>query len=513
MSTVAKGVVAHANLGGTVHQRPNVVVRFWRGELGLSLALNVSGLVTCVGLVVAGALNHELVADWPLVAPLIITVTAPMVMICAIACSTVSTWRAAMRRSVGETRGKLILVGCAKWWMSLVAIVGVCFLLESLGQTLRVRWPDVRYPFRAELTADGTALIVTGRLNFGSASMVRRSLDQAPRVQALILESDGGSLVEGLKIGKLVQNRELDTDVKTWCASACTFAYLAGKRRYATRTALFGFHLGNFSGGATAQENGNKTILEIYRDIGISEAFVQRVAATPQTTMWYPTHAELVANHIITDFKEVSESQFRSKRDVERIVSESVPLNALETRWPGTIELATAAAWEEHQRGASDAEVVSAIQRIGSTRSSDLLLYVSDELLEEYLQLFVDQLEVARSVSATSCSRFVAGTVDVMQVLSPDLIQREQAWLLKAVSASSTGPRQPIDRTRYTEVRNQVLLSMPSDLAAAFVADHSAYLGESRLYCDGLIAFYEEVNRLPTGLRVLMFRGMVQERE
>lgn len=65
------------------------------------------------------------------------------------------------------------------------------------------------------------------------------------------LNSPGGSLLEGMKIGNVIRDAELETLVSRGdeCASACALAFLGGTRRYATGTGIgrrmeFGASLG-----------------------------------------------------------------------------------------------------------------------------------------------------------------------------------------------------------------------------------------------------------------------------
>lgn len=62
-----------------------------------------------------------------------------------------------------------------------------------------------------------------------------------PRVR-LYLESDGGNLIEAMKIGRLVRSEMIETviDVDKSCSSACVFVFAAGVER----TMLYGAELG-----------------------------------------------------------------------------------------------------------------------------------------------------------------------------------------------------------------------------------------------------------------------------
>lgn len=81
---------------------------------------------------------------------------------------------------------------------------------------------------------------------------------------AVLLESPGGSLLDGLVIGRAVRAGGFSTGVapETACASACALVWLAGTTRYMDPTALVGFH------AAYVEENGRLSSISItlFRD-------------------------------------------------------------------------------------------------------------------------------------------------------------------------------------------------------------------------------------------------------
>ncbi|MGL4311011.1 MAG: hypothetical protein ACRCSU_11040 [Paracoccaceae bacterium] len=88
-----------------------------------------------------------------------------------------------------------------------------------------------------------TVVLVTGEIVPGDAAKfaeVTRDLGAA----AIVLESPGGNLMEGLTIGTAIRDRGFGTGVApdTDCASACALAWIAGMERFMDPTALIGFH-------------------------------------------------------------------------------------------------------------------------------------------------------------------------------------------------------------------------------------------------------------------------------
>ena len=95
-------------------------------------------------------------------------------------------------------------------------------------------------------------------------------------------------------MAELVQKRHLNTGVQDNCVCACTLIFLAGAERELTEDAELGFH--QFSSDGTRDIEQQATIQQMresYRAFGVREWFIDHVAATPPTSMWYPTRDEL----------------------------------------------------------------------------------------------------------------------------------------------------------------------------------------------------------------------------
>jgi len=72
------------------------------------------------------------------------------------------------------------------------------------------------------------------------------------------LESDGGSLLAGIRIGETIRLRGFVTVVPNGarCASACAIAWLGGAQRFMGEQALIGFHAAYRKETTGASESG-----------------------------------------------------------------------------------------------------------------------------------------------------------------------------------------------------------------------------------------------------------------
>jgi hypothetical protein len=156
---------------------------------------------------------------------------------------------------------------------------------------------------------DKRTLLLDGRIVLGTLSAVKELLDEFPEVRFLALNSPGGSVIEGLSIAKLVEERGITTLVTEGhsCFSSCSFIFLAGSARY-VRGGQLGVHQFTGSGDeAIAQE----LVAEIYDtllEFGISTHVMSRMFRTPSDQIYVFTEEELVTFEINRHTKPVTQA-------------------------------------------------------------------------------------------------------------------------------------------------------------------------------------------------------------
>lgn len=155
---------------------------------------------------------------------------------------------------------------------------------------------------RITLSRDGRTVTVSGNLTAGTADRLAAIAATAPNLAVIALDSPGGRMFEGQRMAELIQARGLDTQVDDHCASACTIALIAGRRRIAGPGAQIGFHQPTFPG----VEEADRALMiadmrQLYSAGGISSRFLDRVMRVAPDDMWYPTPEELIAAHVITE--------------------------------------------------------------------------------------------------------------------------------------------------------------------------------------------------------------------
>jgi len=97
-----------------------------------------------------------------------------------------------------------------------------------------------------ELHQSGQLLRLSGELKRNDARSFRELMERdGGRVHTIYLDSPGGSLADGLRIGELIRARNLATRVpaKAECASACVFILAGGRVREVEQGGKVGVHM------------------------------------------------------------------------------------------------------------------------------------------------------------------------------------------------------------------------------------------------------------------------------
>lgn len=285
----------------------NYLVRHWRGALSLPKAYWLNGVLlgAIVSFAVPPLINilHEAVGSLQVSAILWFAFIAFFLAFWT--WTQVGIWRSAGHHA---DRG-----GSDGWAIAarfMVAISAIGLLAQTYGLTqqgaefagLAFGRDPLGDDARIALSRDGRTLAVTGNLTAGTAGRLAAAAAEAPNLAVIALDSPGGRMFEGQQIARLIRERGLDTLVDEQCASACTFALIAGRRRTAGPSAAIGFHQPTFPGLAPQ----DRTLMiadmrRLYREGGVSGTFLERVLRVAPDDMWYPTQEELIAARVITD--------------------------------------------------------------------------------------------------------------------------------------------------------------------------------------------------------------------
>jgi hypothetical protein len=274
----------------------------WRGELPLVVAVTVStalvwGLVQAVRFVERFFPNTE--SPWIAAA---LWLAEVIVLVAGVGWWGLGVQRAAVR-STEHGGSSLVAV--------LTGVVGYgAFIWIGLFwfNSARHVWPDVKATLSGQLQPAAVALerpdvlAVQGDLEFGSMRAAREALAANPAVRTVRLESRGGRVDEGLALGRLIADRNLDTLVTGECSSACATAFAGGNRRLIGPAARIGLHSAGGAGiSGEHVDTANRRSDEFMAARGVDARVLAQGAATGHDSIWFPAHGVLLAAALATD--------------------------------------------------------------------------------------------------------------------------------------------------------------------------------------------------------------------
>jgi hypothetical protein len=154
---------------------------------------------------------------------------------------------------------------------------------------------------------DGRRIHLEGPLDFGITEALSAMLRDHPGIRSIILESEGGQIYEGRGLALLIDRYGLDTYAFEDCSSACTTAFIGGRRRYLGPRARLGFHRYRLDSGKALQYHKYHDMdaehakdMQMFRAKKIKQDFIDRVFRTPHDRMWYPDAGTLIGAGVAT---------------------------------------------------------------------------------------------------------------------------------------------------------------------------------------------------------------------
>jgi len=171
----------------------------------------------------------------------------------------------------------------------------------QVNQRLKNRSPLSDYTL--SVSDDGTRVHLNGDLRIGITEELARVLGQHTRVGTIVLTSNGGRVIEGRGLARLIGEKRLHTHVPDMCKSACTTAFIGGVNRTLGPQGKLGFH--QFSLDAVypslyvnAKEEQNID-LAFYARQKIDPGFLEKIFQTSSADMWFPHFRELLAAGVV----------------------------------------------------------------------------------------------------------------------------------------------------------------------------------------------------------------------
>jgi hypothetical protein len=511
----------------TQEPRRNYFARHWRGELSLLVSYWINGILAGLAAVlVVAAINtsvdfkDDFQPGVALSAEILIWATTSLIALWRL----VGVWRSATnyQRALkifwGTVAKVLVVVGVVEALASF-ALVGAPQIYE-LYKIFRGDEEIGGYAFR--VLRDGRELEFSGGITFGAAKDFQRFLDAMPAVQIVHLNSPGGRIAEAERIGRLISARKLSTYVVGNCLSACTTIFLSGRERLISAQGRLGFHQPDFP-GLTGEERLNLIANEELRlrRLGVSAAFAHRANLAPPNDMWFPTVAELIAEHVAT--RVVNSLDFAlSDIDVTDLTHEGLrsqlmddPMYAqIRKYFPDHYARIVDAYEDGLKRGASGTELLEALKTPVTSAFFAMLPYARDEDVLAIMHFFVTNASKMRATDPSDCYYSVR-PAEASKAMADRLRQRypseeEDEWAMR---------RRVIEHFDGGNVRipdEQEILPLKKKLQAAIrmrfgndadlVSTNTIPFEKHSALCSVTIGYFEEMLKLPRKDAVSYFR-------
>ena len=147
-------------------------------------------------------------------------------------------------------------------------------------------------------------LAFTGDIDFGATRDFVSILAAHPGIQTVLLESDGGVVVEARGMANTIQDKGLNTRVESDCYSACTLIYISGRVRSLGDEAALGFHqyrleMPYYYPWVDPVSEATKDKQRFARQ-NVTSAFLNKMYSHDHDSLWIPSHAELAQAGVTT---------------------------------------------------------------------------------------------------------------------------------------------------------------------------------------------------------------------
>lgn len=498
----------------------NYLVRHWRGDLPLGQSYWVNGalvgVATAIAIAVAANLFDEQSDSLRTVAFIGLGSIALSLLVWV--WSVVGIWRSANRHAARG--GTPFWAGAAR----IMVVIGILTIAGRVATTIGPQAKELALIAVGEdpmgtvdvmVSKDKQSLVIQGALREGAAMKVKAVLDEHPAIRVVALNSNGGRMLEARQIAGFVRSRGLDTYVQGRCESACTFVFLAGRDRASTPNARIGFHQPTFAGmDAEAQRRSTEEMARIYREARLPDSFIRRVSATAPADMWYPGRDELIAANVVTRLSLGGEVPMTATTIASRsellLAVRAIPLwQTMEKHYPEVLKEAIDMAWAVRERGGTDGEMTDAMRSAVARIYPVLLKNADDKTLDEFVDVLTYQMSAARALSAEACGKLLASQLDITQTLPKEASEKEQRFLIRAMSAPPHDGKQLPSQAQVQDAMRAALAGLP-DIHVHVMGNQNTYKNQPALLCDAMIAFYRAVAALPEQQRHVALRGMFQ---
>ncbi len=179
-------------------------------------------------------------------------------------------------------------------------IFGLCSFWVALA--IKLATPALSLEFNIEQTKRAIFIEASGDIEEGDTDRLRKIYENYPRSRYLVLNSNGGSIYESVRLGMFVRNSDLETYIPSGssCLSACFFVYIAGNYRDISEEGKLGVH--QFYGKSSEKSDNDvqstsqlvsAELINYTLNMGASIEAIEIALRTPPNSMHIFTRDEL----------------------------------------------------------------------------------------------------------------------------------------------------------------------------------------------------------------------------
>lgn len=151
------------------------------------------------------------------------------------------------------------------------------------------------------------AIILSGEVKNGDDKKFRDIAVKYPK-SVVLLDSNGGALIPAIEIGKIIRISGFYTLVppQSKCTSSCALIWVAGEKRFLSKTGMVGFHASYRDDNGRMEESGlgNALVGNYLTLLNFSQkAIIFATAASPDKISWLNRANQSVADIAFEDFE------------------------------------------------------------------------------------------------------------------------------------------------------------------------------------------------------------------
>jgi hypothetical protein len=136
-----------------------------------------------------------------------------------------------------------------------------------------------------DLEDNRVEISISGAIAPGDADLlqarIKAAIDAGKQVTSLRLNSDGGNLLEAVRLAAAVRFAKMSTNVgqSATCASACFLIFAAGETKYASISARIGVHRASEKG--VVSRAATTSMADVAKELDVPWTIIRRMINTP----------------------------------------------------------------------------------------------------------------------------------------------------------------------------------------------------------------------------------------